>query len=212
MIGEVLDIEMGGYRFSPGEHVCALYATSAERDAVLRSFVRSALMSGNKCICVLDPPKAMQMRQVVTSVGDDDDIDLPACVASRQLELASASDTIYPSGRFSAADMLGYLKMAVAGVMKAGEHQCLCAIGEHSSFLRDVSTAREVIRFESQLESLLPLYPQVLACLYNLDDVGGAFLVDLVMTHHKVILREMLVENPHHLTPEEWTKQIGGGP
>jgi MEDS: MEthanogen/methylotroph, DcmR Sensory domain len=209
MMADTLDIGMGDYRVSPGAHICALYSASAERDALLRSYVRNGILSGDKCICVLDPAEATQMTQIVTSVGDDDDIDLQASTASQQLVLVGASDTTAPSGQFSAADKIGFWKIALAGIMNAAEYQCIRAIGEMSSSLQDVPGEQEVIRFESELNKLLPLYPQVIVCMYNLENVGGAFLVDLVSTHPKVFIKGMLVENPYFLTPEEWLERIG---
>lgn len=46
-------------------------------------------------------------------------------------------------------------------------------------------------------------------CLDNLDQVAGAFVVDLITAHPKVFVNDMLVENPYCMSPEEWLKQIG---
>ena len=209
VIGEALDIGIGEYRISPGAHICGFYSASAERDALLSSYVRSALRSGDKCICVLDPPEAAQMRRIVTGVGDDGDIDLEACSATRQLELVDASESTVPGGQFCAAEKIGFWKVAIAGIMNTAHFSCVRAIGEISSYLREVPAAREVIEFERELNGILPLYPQVMLCLYNLDYVGGALLVDLVSTHPKVLVNNMLVENPYYLSPEDWFKGLG---
>jgi len=203
-------IDIGlGEPVSPGDHLCALYNRPAERDALVRSFVSSALQAGDKCVCVLDPPDAPEVERTITGVGDSGEVDLPTCRASRQLELVSAAETIFPDGRFCAADKIAYWKIAVAGVMNTGHYQNLRAIGEHSSFLADPYGAQEVIRFESELKWLLPLYPQVIMCMYDLSVVGGAFLVDLVSFHRKVLIQGALVDNPYFLPPDEWLRGLG---
>ena len=82
VIGEALDIGIGEYRISPGAHICGFYSASAERDALLSSYVRGALRSGDKCICVLDPPEAAHMRRIVTGAGDN----FAATTRSRDVE------------------------------------------------------------------------------------------------------------------------------
>jgi hypothetical protein len=204
---QTLDIGMGDYRACAGEHICAVYSTSAERDALLGSYVRSALRSPDRCICVLDSREATQMTQIVANVGADDEIDLPTCLASGQLELVGASETTVPWGRL--ADKIGFWKGAIAGSMNAGKYQCIRAIGEMSSSMRDVPRAREVLDFESELNELLPLYPQIVVCMYNLNKVDGAFLVDVVSMHPKVFVRGTVVDNPYYLSPKEWLNTIG---
>lgn len=203
-------IDIGlGEPVSPGDHLCALYSERAERDALVRAFVASALQAGDKCVCVLDPPDATDVERTITSVGASGDVDLLACRASRQLELVSAAETIFPDGRFCAADKIAYWKIAVAGVMNAGRYQTMRSIGELTSFLADHYGAQEVVRFESELKWLLPLYPQVIMCMYDLNVVGGAFLVDLVSSHRKVLIHGALVDNPYFLPPDEWLRGLG---
>ena len=210
MAGEVLDIGIGDYRVSAGAHIWALYEASAKRDAILRSFVRSALLAGDKCICVLDPTDGSPMAHTVMSVGDDEDINLAASSASGQLELINASDVTARPGEFSVTDKVAFWKAAIDRVKGAGRHQRIRFIGDMSSALVDTSVAGDVMRFESALNGqLLPLFPQVHMCMYNLDRVAGAFVVDLISAHPKVFVNDMLVENPYSMEPEQWLKTIG---
>ena len=207
---QTLDIGMGDYRAAPSEHICALYSASAERDALLGSYVRNALRSRHKCVCILDSAEEAQMMQVVTNVGNDDEIDVPACSASGQLELVGASETTVPRGRL--ANKIGFWKGAIAGAMNAGKYECVRAIGEMSSSAQDAPGAREVLDFESELNELLPLYPQIVVCMYDLNKVGGAFVVDVVSMHRKVFIRGTVVDNPYYLSPTEWLTTTGEQP
>ncbi|WP_433296363.1 MEDS domain-containing protein [Pseudonocardia sp. CA-142604] len=206
MAGEMLDIGIGDYRVSAGAHIWALYEAPAKRDAILRSFVRSALLADDKCICVTD---GSPMVRTVMSVGDGD-IDVAASSASGQLELINASDITGRSGEFSVSDKIDFWKAAIDRVKVARRHQRIRFVGDMSSALLDASVAGDVIRFESALNGqLLPLFPQVHMCMYDLDRVAGAFVVDLISAHPKVYVNDMLVENPYSMGPEEWLKTIG---
>jgi hypothetical protein len=204
-MSETLDVGLGDYRISPGDHVCALYSSAEERDSIMFPFMRSAVRSGDKCICVVD---TMEPRKVLAELGKDDAIDPTACSASHQLDVVRAADTTLRSGRFSPPDMIGFWRTAVAGAMNSSRFQHVRAIGETSSSLRDVPGAGDVIQFESQLNELLVLYPQVIMCTYDLDYVGGSFLVDIISTHSKVFLKGALIDNPYYLTPDEWLERV----
>ena len=43
----------------------------------------------------------------------------------------------------------------------------------------------------------LPLYPQVVVCLYDIERFGAGLVVDLLKTHPRMLIGEMLVENPY---------------
>jgi hypothetical protein len=49
----------------------------------------------------------------------------------------------------------------------------------------------------------LPLYPQVILCLYDLHRFGGGIVVDLLRTHPLVLVGGMLVKNPYFATPDQ---------
>jgi hypothetical protein len=39
--------------------------------------------------------------------------------------------------------------------------------------------------------------------MYDIDQFGGGALMNLVMTHPRMLMRGMLIENPYYLTPDE---------
>src|ERR1700738_3010568 len=198
----VASVEIGiGEVAATGDHICALYSGPVERDAILLPFLRSALRSGDKCVCVID---STEPADLLTDLGLDTGIDLAACLASRQFDLVRAVDTTMRSGRFCPADMVGFWKASVAGVMNAGRYQRLRAASETGLSLRDLPEWREVVQHESEINRLLSLYPQVLLCLYDLEKLGGAFLVDLMSMHPRLLINRRLTENSYYLEPDEW--------
>jgi hypothetical protein len=196
--GAGVDIGVRGLRVRPGSHICALYTGSAERDSVLLPFLRSALLSLDKLICVLDSDDPVD---VLDAIGGG--VDARGCAASRQLDLLRARDTYLRSGRFRSVDMVGFWKAAIAGVMNTAAYPCVRAIGEMSWSLSDLPAVGEVVDFELELNRLLPLYPQVIVCMYDLARFGTTHLVDTIKMHPYVLLGGLLVENPYFLSAQE---------
>jgi MEDS: MEthanogen/methylotroph, DcmR Sensory domain len=205
-VGEPVDIGVGEPA-TTGDHICALYTGPAERDAILLPFIRSALRSGDKCVCVID---SSDPTELLTDLGLDADIDVAECLASRQFDLLRAADTTMRSGRFHPVEMIAFWKASIAGAMNAGRYQRVRAASETALSLRALPDWREVVQHESEMNRMLPLYPQVLLCLYDLEKVGGAFLVDLMSMHSRLLINGRLTENAYYLAPDDWLARQSG--
>jgi hypothetical protein len=86
--------------------------------------------------------------------------------------------------------------------MYAGQFDVVRAVEAWSR--RDVlPDMNELLMLESEMNRYLPLYPQVIVCLYDIDRFGGGALMNLVMTHPRMLVGGVVIENPYLLTPDE---------
>jgi hypothetical protein len=188
---------IGGLEAEPGDHICGVFSGEAERDQVLIPFLRAGLASGDKCICVVDGTAPAEIVAALGSPGQ-----AAALTAGKQLEVIGASDLYMRSGRFLADEVIGAWKAAVSAAMYAGQFDVVRAVEAWSR--RDVlPDMYELLTLESEMNRYLPLYPQVIVCLYDIDQFGSGALYNLVMTHRRMLMRGMLIENPYYLTPDE---------
>jgi hypothetical protein len=86
--------------------------------------------------------------------------------------------------------------------MYQGQFCCIRAV-ETWSHRYVVPDARELLHLESAMRHFLPLYPQVMLCLYDLERFGGELVSSMIKLHPKVLVNGMIVENPFYLTPDE---------
>jgi hypothetical protein len=61
----------------------------------------------------------------------------------------------------------------------------------------------ELMMLESEMNRYLPLFPQVVVCLYDIERFGGGIIVNLLKTHPRMLIGGMLVENPYYTSPDE---------
>ena len=188
---------VNGLRAEVGDHICGLYAGQPERDQVVIPFLEAGLTAGDKCICVVDetdPPKAFKMlgHNAATS----------SSAGAKQLEVIRAADLYLRSGRFSADEIIGAWKAAMADAMYDGRFDLVRAVETWSR--RDVvPDTHELLLLESEMNRYLPLYPQVVVCLYDIDRFGAGIIVNLLKTHPRMLVGGMLIENPYYLPPDE---------
>lgn len=188
---------ISGLEAEPGDHICGVFSSEAQRDQVLIPFLQAGLASGDKCICVIDgtPPE-----EIVTALGPIGQA--AALTVSKQLAVYGASDLLLRSGGFSADEVIGAWKAAVSDVMYSAQFDLVRAVQVWSR--RDVLPGMdELLTLESEMNRYLPLYPQVMVCLYDMDRFAGGAFMNLVMTHPRVLVNGAVIENPHFLTPDE---------
>jgi hypothetical protein len=187
-----------GVTIAPGDHLCAFYRGLAERDEILIPYLREGLLSGDKCICVVD---ATDPEQVLAALAGE--LDLPPLITNRTLDVQRSRETYLRGDRFSTERMLDFWDDAVGGALANG-FGFARAVGEMTWSLGDLPGVDELVSYESKLNRFLPRYPQVILCLYDLNRFTGEILLDLLKTHPKVLLGGMLVANPYYLEPDEF--------
>jgi hypothetical protein len=197
-LDHTIDFGLPGVRIEPGDHICAFYVSERERDEVLLPYLRAGLRAGDKCICVVD---ATDPSTVLASIGDD--IDVERSMESSQLDLRASTDAYLRSGRFSTGEMMAFWEESISGAVP-GAFRFARSVGEMTWALKDFPGVDELVGYESELNRFLPLHPQVILCLYDLERFGGGIIIDMLRTHPKLLLGGMLIENPHYLSPDEF--------
>jgi hypothetical protein len=98
----------------------------------------------------------------------------------------------------------------MSDVMYDGRFDAVRAVETWSR--RDVvPDTQELLVLESEMNRYLPLFPQVVVCLYDIDRFGGGIIINLLKTHPRVLVGEVLLENPYHLTPDELLIEVAQG-
>lgn len=130
-------------------------------------------------------------------------------MASTQLEVFSSDDTYLRTGSFASDEMLGFWDAYVGAVVRDDRFSFVRIAGEATWALRDPPTVDELMRYESELNRFAGRYPQAVLCLYDLDRFGAGILVDLLRTHPKLLVSGRVLENPYHLSPDEFAALKG---
>lgn len=193
-MAQTVQLGLPGLTLSVGDHVCAFYRGGAERDQILGSYLAAGLRSGDKCVCVLDdadPDKLLAHLEAEVPDRAPED---------HQLDVRISRDTYLLGGQFSTSAMLAFWDGVVGAAIASGYHLSR-AVGEMTWALRQMPGVEELVAYESELNDFLPMHPQVILCLYDLDRFDGGVLVDVLKTHPTVLIGGMVLDNPYYLEP-----------
>jgi MEDS: MEthanogen/methylotroph, DcmR Sensory domain len=182
----------------PGSHMCALFRGIEERDQILVPFLREGLRAGDKCLCIIDDGE----EEVRTAVGRDGDE--RADPDTDQLAILSSKETYLRRGEFSTQEMLDYWDDSVGTAIDRDGFPFVRSAGETTWTLKELPGLYDFMTYEAELNRFVPHYPQVILCLYDLDNFSGQILVDILKTHPRVLMGGTVLENLHYMEPEEF--------
>lgn len=189
-----------GVSLAPGDHICAFYRGAAQRDELLVPYLREGLLAGDKCICVTDDPAAGQSVRALAA-----ELDVDVSLATGQLEPLTSGSTYLADGHFADDRMIQFWETSVGRAVDRDGFGFVRAVGEMTWALRDLPGVEQLLAYEARLNDFLPRYPQVILCLYDLEQFSdGQILLDILRTHPKVLLSGQLLDNPWYTEPEEY--------
>jgi hypothetical protein len=191
-----VDFGIPGLEVVQGDHVCSFYHGIAERDDVLLPFLRAGLAAGDKCICVLDG------SDLEAVLGDLRGGLKPA---KHQLDVLPVEGVYLRTGAFVPDRMLDFWDETVSAALGAQGFSFVRSAGDTTWATREEQgTVDQLIVYESRLNRFLPLYPQVILCLYDVERFSGEMIVDVVKTHPRLLVQGAVVENPDYVEPDEF--------
>ena len=156
-------------------------------------------------MCIVD---SIEPAQILAEL--DPDLDPRQRADINQLVVMRSSHVFCRSGRFSANETIGFWKVALSEAMYDSRFEMVRAVDTWSQ--HDVVVdPDEHLLLESEMNRVLPLYPQVALCLYDLEHFGGALIFNLLRTHPMLLLGGLLLENPYYLSPDEVMAETAKG-
>jgi len=173
--------------FAPGDHVCAFYSGSRNMlDDIVVDYVTRGLEAGNKVFCMVDKPSAVRGRvlpQLVTREG--------------MLNVLTEDEAYMPDGSFSKDAFIAGMQAMVLDAFSHG-YGGFRAVGDETFIVRHGVDIAEWFAAEAELNQILPDYPRLFFCLYDLDLFDGATIIHVLRTHPRVYVNGILIGNPHY--------------
>ncbi len=203
MTSSVRPVALAGSHLRDTRHVCAFFRDDEEEYQVLGPFVREGLDCGDRAVHVLAPDRRDRHLRRLAAAG----IDTAAAEARGQLEVRSDADTYPPFGRFAAARLIS-LSAGLGGGDAARRFPRSRIVCRMDWIDGDRALADDVIEFESRVNEVWRRHDDVVICTYNVRQLSGDAVIDVMRTHPMVILGGVLHRNPFFVPPEQYLPEF----
>jgi MEDS: MEthanogen/methylotroph, DcmR Sensory domain len=201
-----VDLGVEGLTCAPGDHICGVYRGVVERDRIVLPCLEAGLLAGHKCVCIVDVEDPTEILAALS-----DRVDARLLADNKQLDVVRASDVdLRSAGSYSVPEILSVWKATISDAMYSGRFDLVQTVKcLERNYVQPNPSA--LLMLESEVNRFLPLFPQVVLCLYDLDRFDASIVVDLVKTHPKILLENMVCDNPYFMTPDELLAAVAAG-
>ena len=197
-------VSFAGSQLDDTRHVCAFFNSEDEGYRVLLPFIKEGFERGDKAIHVVSPQQYDSHLQRLAGVG----IDPMGAIQSRQFEVQINTEAYLRNGRFDQDRMLQTFEEMASGNAAGGFplSRIVCnmdwAASEAQSHMPDL------IEFEARVNDVWLRHDDVVICVYDLNQIGGDVVIDIMRTHPMIIIGGTLHKNPFYIPPQEFLRVL----
>jgi len=170
-----------------GDHVCGFYFGPEERDLLLREILRAGRRAGAWCACAVNDDPDLVAARVRAELGAE------LVGDGGWFSMRGIADEAREAIAFPQDRMVQYLDTVAADAVG---HDMSWVAGEMSYALARPDLVPLLLAHELEADAVIHGRPQAIVCLYDLELVGAGLLTELLRTHPKLLLGDVLVDNP----------------
>jgi hypothetical protein len=168
----------------PG-HICAFFDSPEEEYETLVPYFRDGLAAGERVLNIVDDEILAEHSARLISAG--------LTTGDQGVTVLGAAQTYLKTGRFEMERMVSFVEDSLAAARSEGRSVRTCG---HMSWLRrNAPGSDRAIEYEARMNFLVPKFDCTFMCVYQLQELSGDTLADLMATHPYVILNGDIREN-----------------
>ena len=181
-----------------GDHLCCIYETEEEHQAVLTPFLRQGLERGEKVVYIVDARTA----ETILGYLQDTGLDVEPYLVRGQLAILTRDDTHVREGVFDPDEMIALLRAEMEGALAEG-YPALRVTGEMTWVLQGLPGSERLIEYEARLNEFFPGSQCAGLCQYDRRCFDPAVLLDVLRAHPIVIVGTVVYDNSYYIPPAE---------
>jgi hypothetical protein len=185
----------------PG-HICAFFDSRTEEYDVLTPYFKEGIALEEEVINIVDTHRHRDHCNRLKAQG----IDVDAAMGEGRLQVLTAEDTYMKGGRFGAQRMYEMLQGALADAHQKGRRVRTSGVMDWA--LHGAAGTEELMEYESRVNFLVPTYDCTLLCVYDINEISGRMMMEILTTHPYIIFNKQIRENPYYVAPLERLRQV----
>lgn len=181
----------------PG-HICAFFDSRDEEYEILLPYFKEGVDLGEEVLNVLDAARVADHGRRLREAGIHPELG--------QVSVAESETTYLVDGRFDMERMARFVEDTVATAKANGRR---VRTAGWMGWLQDGAPGSDrAIEYEARMNLLVPRYDCTFMCVYDLAQLGGPAVVDIIATHPWVILNGEIRRNEKYIPPEIYLEKL----
>jgi len=185
----------------PGQHLCFIYETEKEHQALLTIFMRQGLELGERMLYIIDD----HTEKEVINYLRDDGMMVESYLKSGQLVISTVDETYLRGGIFDADTMIELLRDETERSLKEG-YSALRLTGEMTWTLKGKRGSERLIEYEARVNEFFTNSRCLAICQYDKRRFEPALLSDILVTHPIAVIGTEVFENFYYVPPEDFLR------
>jgi two-component system cell cycle sensor histidine kinase/response regulator CckA len=185
----------------PGDHLCFIYETKKEHQALLTPFMRQGLELGEKVLYIIDD----HTKKEVLNYLRDDGMVVESYLKSGQLDIITVDKAYMKEGFFDPDAMIELLRDETERSMEQG-YSALRLTGEMTWSLKGKRGSERLIEYEARVNEFFPNSRCLAICQYDRRRFEPAMLSDVLATHPIAIIGTEIIDNFYYVPPEDFLR------
>lgn len=184
----------------PG-HICAFFDSLKQEYDVLLPYLREGVDEGEDVLNVLQGSRVGDHVARLERAGMRPDLG--------EVTVAAAEDTYLVGGRFDIERMTSFVENTVAMAKLHGRR--VRTAGWMDWLQEGAPGSERAMEYEARMNYLVPKYDCTFMCVYDIAQLEGLTIVDIIATHPWVILNGTIRENPKYIPPDVYLEHLASG-
>ena len=191
----------GRHLDEPG-HICAFFDSRTEEYDILAPFYREGLDLDEEIITVVGADRYADHCRRLQEHG----IDVSQSIELGKLHVLTADEWYMKGGPFGASRMYELVQGALAELERNGRRARGAGVMDWAC--HGGADTKELMEYESRVNFLIERYQATLLCVYDINEISGRMMMELLATHPYVIHGRTLRENPYYVRPVERLREV----
>lgn len=181
----------------PG-HICAFFESRDQEYDTLIPYFLEGLAAGEEVINIVDQLRYTDHVDRLTAGG--------VRVAPEAVNVRTSEETYLESGQFDIERMCDFIRQRLVDAQAAGKR--VRTSGAMNWLSYGMPGSERAIEYEARMNLLVPAFDCTFMCVYDLKELSGEMIVDILATHPYAIVNGKVRANPFFVTPEIYLDQM----
>jgi hypothetical protein len=187
--------------FRPG-HICAFFDSHQEKYQTLAPYFNEGLDAGDRVINVVDAETRNDHLRSLT----ERHVPVADAIGADQLRVFTCEETYLKGDCPDLDGMFELLRETLETALSEGRRVRTC--GEMNWIGRSRIPSERVMEYEARVNQFVPSFDCTLLCVYDMAQLDGPLMSDILATHPFAIIKGRARPNPWFVPPDEYLKMM----